>query len=167
MAVDSDKIYGGGVTIFKIGGPAGTDVGATRGGIEISRSLDVHLSEVDQKTAHLKARTVMNEMHVRGSFAEGIMENIAYAWNLDGTTRINDSSMYVTDSDDKEQEVYFEGPGPGATAKTSYFHAYRGFAIGDMTFQFGREEDVEAPFDFQLLLDTAKTPARFADFWHE
>lgn len=164
MAVDSDNIYGGGATVFKVGGVSGTDVGATRGGVEITRSLTVHKSEIDQNTAALKARTIMNEMHIRTSFAEGLVEQLAFAWNIDGSTAINASSLYVTDSDDLEKELYFEGPGP--TGDTTKFHAYRGFAMGDMSFSFARDADVEAPVDFELLLDTTKTPSRFADMWH-
>jgi hypothetical protein len=163
MAVDSGKIFGGGVTVFKIGGAAGTDVGATRGGVEISRSLSVHLSEVDQNTAHLKARTIMNEMHVRGAFAEAPWSNFGYSWNIE-QAQIQNSSIYMTDSDDDEVEVYFEGPGPDD--QVLYFDATRAFAMGDMTFSFARDSDVELPFDFQLLLDTSLTPARFALGWH-
>jgi hypothetical protein len=163
MTISATNVLSGAVAVFKIGGPSGTDIGATRGGVEVTRSLSLLLLEVDQAKSHLGARTIMNEMHVRTKFAEVIPSNMAYAWNIDGSTRINTSSMYVTDSDDLENILYFTGDGPGA--KLTYFHAYRAFASGDMSLMFSRDEQMELAVDFQLLFDTTKTPNRFADIW--
>jgi hypothetical protein len=160
---DQDFVYGGAVDELKVGGSGGTDVGFTRGGVSISRSLSTHLSEVDQLGGHIRGRTIMNEMFIKTTMAQGSLPNLAYAWNI-AQTAIVSSSMDVTDSDDQENVIYIKAPGP--EGKHTYVEAYRCFAQGNMETGWKKDADIEVAVEFRVFMDTDKTPVRFMDMRH-
>lgn len=158
---DADLVYGGAVTEVKAGGASGTLLGDTRGGVEITRSSSVFQRRTDQSGV-LSVSTLETEMHVRLGFAEIKASRMAYGWNI-SQSRVDGSSLAVTDPDDNVINLYIKAPGP--TGKDTYMDAARAFAAGDSTMTFNRDADLTLDVDFSLQLDTSN-PVRYMDFWH-
>ncbi len=146
-----------------------TDLGATDGGVTLSRSYDKEEWEVDQVLGAIDEFVTKWTMGIETNLAENSIENLSLAWNLgtmttdvaespdEGTVWINASSsiaekMIIMIVDKREKD--------GTMHQRAYCFWRGKYDGSDSAQAYNKGEKTLLPVKFSLLTDTAETVDR-------
>jgi hypothetical protein len=130
----------------------GVDVGATFGGVEISKTTDFHFKAVDQVLDEVGAVPTKCEMTIKTSLAEATLENFKKASIVAGPPR---KLPLGIDTKVIEHTLVFIGTAP--TGFNREYHVYRAIAFGASAHSLKKDDKVVIPVSFRILPDLSKT----------
>lgn len=151
MAVDTANIIIG-AGILKIDGE---EVGATRDGVVMGRTVEFYDVTCDQANGVIKKHLVNQTRVLRTSLLEATLENLKLAWggiieedDVEGTKTLK---MGVKDGSE-EHTLTFIGPAPGEY-KTRTYTVHRAINVSASEHSYLKNGEVVIPVEFEILPD--------------
>lgn len=134
---------------------AGTDVGYTRGGVQIRYQPTFTDIDADQANGIVKKARNMERMFVRFNMLEVQIANLRTAFMYPVANLSAATSLYLGYNDAcwvDENEITITGKGPSCGTRTWTFS--RGIVSGEREYSATRENAVEFAIEFEILKDT-------------
>jgi len=151
MAVDTANIIIG-AGILKIDEE---EVGATRDGVVMGRTVEFYDVTCDQANGVIKKHLVSQTRVLRTSLLEATIENLKLAWGgtieedtVEGTKTLK---MGVRDGSE-EHTLTFIGPAPGEY-KTRTYTVHRAINVSASEHSYVKNGEVVIPVEFEILPD--------------
>ena len=171
MAVTTGYLFAGGATLVQYNS---VDMGGTTGGVSISKNTDWLDFEVDQRKALVRKEAIMTKMMVKTTLAENKLYNLRVAWSM-ASSALNSSSsslMLLESLGTEEHVLLIKGPthtvptaAPVVNYDTRNYQLNRAVALANSEIALNRATPTNTPVEFECLIDTAATPARWGDIW--
>lgn len=157
MAVTTANIIVGAGTLSL----GGIDVGATSGGVTMSRTAQYLDVTTDQHKVTLKKYLTSDKRFVKTSLLEATLENLALAWGGVVTTAAGppatDTLTMGIDDEPATKTISFVGPAPG-TYKTRTFTHSLAVNMANSEHSYKKDGETMIPVEFELLADLSATP---------
>lgn len=154
MALTRSNIVVGAATSIEF--PSGTDIGGTKGGVEIMLEQELFDKIGDQVKGNLDRVLTRRAVRIRTELLEGTVVNLHKASNL-AAAQLSGSTLSITDSELTPQSLKIVGPSANAGTRTCIFDTVR--QVGNTGFTFGRDIDQRFACEFEAMYDT--TNSRF------
>jgi len=134
-----------------------TSVGSTRGGVTITKNIEVFEKIVDQKLSPVGLAKVRETYSVKTEVAEATLANIKAIWDVPSSVEagvgINTLSIGL-EPDVTYKTLTFYGQAPSGLSRK--FHCYKAFVseVGDTVLT--KDDITVVPVTFTLFQDTTK-----------
>ena len=134
-----------------------TSVGSTRGGVTITKNIEVFEKIVDQKLSPVGLAKVRETYSVKTEVAEATLANIKKIWDvpsaIEAGVGVNTLSLGI-ESDVTYKTLTFYGKSPSGYSRK--FHCYKAFVseVGDTVLV--KDDLTVVPVTFTLFQDTDK-----------
>lgn len=155
MALTKDNIIVGAATAVEF--PSGTNIGGTKGGVEIMLEQELFDKIGDQVKGNVDRVLTRRSVRARFELLEATAVNLHKASNL-AAAQLSGSSISVTDSELVATTFKVTGPAANAGTRTIIFDTAR--QVGNTGFTFGRDTDQRFAMEVEAMWDT--TNNRFA-----
>lgn len=133
---------------------ANTDVGYTKGGVELELSSEFYNVIADQSLTPILRKMTSRTCKVRTTMLEATLEHLRMAWNLADSALVS-SSLTLNSTEKGEVAIQFVGKGPNSTTRTATFFAAVGMTTGPIP-NF-KDKESEIPVEFECLLSDANS----------
>ena len=149
MALTRSNITVGAATAIEF--PSGTDIGGTKGGVEIMLEQELFDKIGDQIKGNLDRVLTRRAVRVRTELLESTVTNLHKASNL-AAAQLSGSTLSITDSELTPQSLKIVGPSANGGTRTCIFDTVR--QVGNTGFTFGRDIDQRYACEFEAMWDT-------------
>lgn len=149
MAPTKDNIIVGAATAVEF--PSGTNIGGTKGGVELVVEQELFDKVADQVKGKLDRVLTMRSVRVRFELIEATAVNLHKALNL-GAAQLSGSSISITDTE--FTPAAFKATGPAANAGTRTIIGDTARQVGNTGFTWGRDVDQRYPMEIECMWDT-------------
>lgn len=133
---------------------ANTDVGYTKGGVELELSSEFYNVIADQSLTPILRKMTSRTCKVRTTMLEATLEHLRMAWNLADSALVS-SSLTLNSTEKGEVAIQFVGKGPNSTTRTATFFAAVGMTTGPIP-NF-KDKESEIPVEFECLWSDANS----------